>query len=114
MKKIAKIGHFIGHKYADYRPKHRPTVGGVNVIACTCNDDMHKSSKELEFWPDPTTDCRVSCLERLKKIPICLFWRIKQCCHFFSAVPRQFVFILAGNQVRKTSFLVYCSSFGLK
>ena len=26
------------------------------------NDNMHKSSKELEIRPDPTTDCRVSCL----------------------------------------------------
>ena len=25
------------------------------------NDDMHKSSEEFEFLPDPTTDCRVSC-----------------------------------------------------
>ena len=25
------------------------------------NDDMHESSKEFEIWPDPTTDCRVSC-----------------------------------------------------
>ena len=25
------------------------------------NDYMHKSSKEFEFLPDPTTDCGVSC-----------------------------------------------------
>ena len=25
------------------------------------NDDMHESSKEFDFLPDPTTDCRVSC-----------------------------------------------------
>ena len=26
-----------------------------------CNDDMHESSEEFEFWPDWTTDCGVSC-----------------------------------------------------
>ena len=26
------------------------------------NDNMHESSKEFEIWPDPTTDCGVSCL----------------------------------------------------
>ena len=25
------------------------------------NDDMHESSEELEFLPDQTTDCGVSC-----------------------------------------------------
>ena len=25
------------------------------------NADMHKSSEEFEIWPDPTTDCEVSC-----------------------------------------------------
>ena len=25
------------------------------------DDDMHESSEELEFLPDPTTDCGVSC-----------------------------------------------------
>ena len=25
------------------------------------NDDMHKSSEELESWPDWTTNCGVSC-----------------------------------------------------
>ena len=25
------------------------------------NDDMHESWEEFEIWPDPTTDCRVSC-----------------------------------------------------
>ena len=25
------------------------------------NEDMHKSLDEFEFWPDPTTDYRVSC-----------------------------------------------------
>ena len=25
------------------------------------NDDMHESSEEFEFRPDPTTDCGVSC-----------------------------------------------------
>ena len=27
---------------------------------CT-NDDIHESSEEFEFWPDLTTDCKVSC-----------------------------------------------------
>ena len=26
------------------------------------NDDMHESSEEFEFLPDPTTGCGVSCL----------------------------------------------------
>ena len=25
------------------------------------NDDIHGSSEEFEIWPDPTTDCGVSC-----------------------------------------------------
>ena len=25
------------------------------------NDDLHESSEEFEFLPDPTTDCGVSC-----------------------------------------------------
>ena len=25
------------------------------------NDDMHESSEEIKFLPDPTTDCGVSC-----------------------------------------------------
>ena len=25
------------------------------------NDDMHESLEEFEIWPDPTTDCGVSC-----------------------------------------------------
>ena len=25
------------------------------------NDDMHESSEEFEFLPNPTTDCGVSC-----------------------------------------------------
>ena len=25
------------------------------------NDDMHESSEEFKIWPDPTTDCSVSC-----------------------------------------------------
>ena len=25
------------------------------------NDNMHESSEEFEIWPDPTTDCGVSC-----------------------------------------------------
>ena len=35
----------------------------------TGNDDMHERSEELEIRPDQTTDCGVSCLERLKKNP---------------------------------------------
>ena len=31
---------------------------------------MHESLDEFEFLPDWTTDCRVSCLERLKKSPL--------------------------------------------
>ena len=30
------------------------------------DDDMHESSEEFEFLPDPTTDCGVSCPQRLK------------------------------------------------
>ena len=25
------------------------------------NNDMHDNSEEFEIWPDPTTDCGVSC-----------------------------------------------------
>ena len=25
------------------------------------NEDMHESSEEFEVWPDPTTDCGLSC-----------------------------------------------------
>ena len=57
---------------------------------------MHKSSKELELRPDPTTGCGVSCpLVSEKKIPIYLSWE-KWFCHFFTAVFDQ-IFILAGN-----------------
>ena len=34
------------------------------------NEDMHNILDEFEFRPDLTTDYRVSCLERRKKIPI--------------------------------------------
>ena len=34
------------------------------------NDDMHESSEELEIWPDPTTDCGVSCSLASEKIPL--------------------------------------------
>ena len=42
-----------------------------------------------------TTDCELAALERLK-IPIDLHWE-KRCCHVFSAVLDQILFILAGN-----------------
>ena len=50
----------------------------------------------------PTAE--LAALERLKKIPIDLFWGIKQCCHLFSAVPYQFLFIHAGNDDIHKSF----------
>ena len=34
------------------------------------NDDMHASSEEFKIWPDPTTDCGVSCPRASEKIPI--------------------------------------------
>ena len=34
-----------------------------------CNEDMYESSEEFEVRPDLTTDCGVSCLERLAKSP---------------------------------------------
>ena len=34
------------------------------------NDDMHESSEEFEFLPDPTTECGVSCPLVSEKIPI--------------------------------------------
>ena len=33
------------------------------------NDDMHESSKDFKIWPDPTTACGVSSLERPLKNP---------------------------------------------
>ena len=38
----------------------------------------------------------LAALERLKKIPIDLYWG-KLCCHFFSAINDQIRFIVAGN-----------------
>ena len=50
---------------------------------------MHESSDEFDFWPDPTTDYRVSCpLERLKN----------RCHHFFSVAIDPLLFKLAGNE----------------
>ena len=40
------------------------------------NDDMHESSVEFKFLPDPTTDCGVSCPLASEKIPIDLLWEI--------------------------------------
>ena len=56
------------------------------------NDDMHESSKEFEIWPDPTTDCGVSCPLASEKIP---HRRImgKNGVAFLD----QILFILAGN-----------------
>ena len=34
------------------------------------NKDMHESSEEFKIWPDPTTDCGVSCPLASEKIPI--------------------------------------------
>ena len=34
------------------------------------NDDMHNSSEEFEFLPDPTTDCAVSCPWASEKAPL--------------------------------------------
>ena len=31
------------------------------LFILTGNDDMHESSEDFEFLPDPTTDCGVSC-----------------------------------------------------
>ena len=33
------------------------------------NDDMHESSEECEFLPDPTIDCGVSCYRESEKAP---------------------------------------------
>ena len=57
---------------------------------------MHGSSEEFEIQPDRTTDCGVSCPLASEKIPIDLQWG-KWCCHFFSAILDQILFILAGN-----------------
>ena len=57
---------------------------------------MHKSSDELEFRPDWTTDCGVSCLERLKNTHRLIMGE-KGCLHFFSSVLDRTLFILAGN-----------------
>ena len=32
-----------------------------NLFILAGDDDMHESSEEFEFLPDPTTDCGVSC-----------------------------------------------------
>ena len=32
-----------------------------NFLSCFLSNHIHKSLNDLEFWPDPTADCRVSC-----------------------------------------------------
>ena len=58
------------------------------------NDDMHEISREFEIWPDQTPVCGVSCPLASEKISIDLLYK---CCHFFSAVLRLILFILAGD-----------------
>ena len=57
---------------------------------------MHESLEEFEILHNLTTNCGVSCPLALEKIPIDFYWE-KQCCHFFSAVFDQILFILACN-----------------
>ena len=33
------------------------------IVTVADNNDMHKNSKEIKIWSDPTTDCGVSCPE---------------------------------------------------
>ena len=60
------------------------------------NDDMHESLEEFEIRVDQTTDCGVSCPLALKKSPY-TYNGEKWCCHFFSAILDQILFILAGS-----------------
>ena len=55
---------------------------------------MHESSMEFEIGSDLTTDCGVSCPLASEKSP---YNGEKWCCHFFSAILDQIIFILAGN-----------------
>ena len=62
---------------------------------------MHESSEEFEFLPDPTTDCGVSCPERLKN-PHRLIME-NWCCHVYSAMLDQISFILpASDDIHKS------------
>ena len=40
------------------------------LFKLTGNEDMHNILDEFEFWPDRTTDYRVSCPWESEKIPI--------------------------------------------
>ena len=40
------------------------------LFKLTGNEDMHNILDELEFWPDRTTDYRVSCPWASEKIPL--------------------------------------------
>ena len=56
---------------------------------------QHESSEEFKIRQDLTIDCGVSCPLGSEKIPIDN--GEKWCCHFFSAILDQILFILAGN-----------------
>ena len=47
-----------------------PVVFDPILFILAGNEDTHKISDELEFWPDRTTDYGVSCPWASKKIPI--------------------------------------------
>ena len=60
------------------------------------NDDMHESSEEFKIGSYLTYYCGVSFPLASEKIPI-TYNGEKWCCHFFSAILDQILFILAGN-----------------
>ena len=55
-----------------------------------------RALRSLKFGQIRLPTVELAALERLKKIPIDLYWE-KRCCHFFSAVLDQIYFTLAGN-----------------
>ena len=64
---------------------------------------MHESSGEFEFGLIGPPTSELAALERLKKIPIGLYWE-KRCLLFFYAVLDLILFMLAGNDNKHKSF----------
>ena len=57
---------------------------------------MHGSSEEFEIDEIRLLTAKLAALECLKKSPQ-TYYGEKWCCHFFSAILDQILFILAGN-----------------
>ena len=65
------------------------------------NNAMHENSMEFEIWPDPIPTAELAAFECLKN-PHRLIMG-KQCCHFFSAIVDQILFIFVSR------FCLFCA-----